>query len=322
MEQKSEIAELLNKTTYLYAESIEVSGKFEEAAACFTALGEYQDSAARALNARYLQALSYMENKEYDRAILTFGLHPDYRDTGDQIKECQYLKAKSLISEKQYLEAFGILQSILEYKDVKDNLLKDSELKKAVADWQHSISAESKLYFGHDKNGKPFKWVVLDRDGDYLLLITTDIIDRVPFMEGNPGRTTWNHSTLRKYLNGAFMSSAFDEQEKAAIRLSKVKAVRGLGAQASPGNDTEDYVYVLNQQEADKYIVILGNNEASESWWLRSPYGNNSRENTIKLFEKADRRTVKVSYAASNSVHGLRPVLWVRDNVFLKLAED
>ena len=322
MEQKTEIAEMLNRANYLYAESIEGSGKYEEAAAYFTALGEYQDSAARAVNARYLQALSYMENKEYDRAILTFGIHPDYRDTGDQIKECQYLKAKSLISEKQYLEAFGILQTILEYKDVKDNLLKDSKLEKAVADWQHSVSAESKLYFGHDKNGKPFKWVVLDRDGDYLLLITTDIIDRVPFMEGNPGRTTWNHSTLRKYLNGAFMSSAFDEQEKAAIRLSKVKAVRGLGAQASPGNDTEDYVYVLNQQEADKYIVILGNNEASESWWLRSPYGNNSRENTIKLFEKADRRTVKVSYDASNSVHGLRPVLWVRDNVFLKLAED
>lgn len=52
--------------------------------------------------------------------------------------------------------------------------------------------------------GAPIHWHVLKQDGDALLMITNQIIETLPYNSDAEQETTWERSTLRKWLNGEF----------------------------------------------------------------------------------------------------------------------
>ena len=57
--------------------------------------------------------------------------------------------------------------------------------------------------------GEPIKWRVLKQDEETLLLITDRIIDAIPYNINEKVETTWEKSSLRKWLNNDFFNSAF-----------------------------------------------------------------------------------------------------------------
>lgn len=303
---------------YEYAESLESSGDYEKAAHMYSSVGSYQDAIAKADKMRYFQAAACMEAQEYDQALQLFSEIPDYEDAKEQMRECLYQKAGMLLSAGEAKAAFQAYQSINEYKDTKEIITGSPELRSELAAWQHSISAGDQVCFGSRQSGEPYNWLVLDREEDYILLISLDSTEEMPFMKGDPSRTTWAHSTLRDYLNGEFLRNVFSEEERHSIRLSKVKAEKNPASNASPGNNTEDYVYVLNLQEVMRYSQHLVQPVYLIESWLRTPGGTRSNDNEIMTFYFAPgkKETVFNDVKATES-RRFYPMIWVSDNAFI-----
>ena len=143
-----------------------------------------------------------------------------------------------------------------------------------------------------ENNGtaEPVEWVILDKDiSGTAILITRYGIDSRPY--GEKRKNTWEDSTIRQWLNEDFYGSAFDEDEKNAIILSKIKNEDSLW-ETEGGNDTEDRVFLFSFEEAGKYFKTDKDRQTKATqytkgkgasahgsgmvwWWLRTP-GRNS----------------------------------------------
>ena len=308
MDQTAEVAAQVLDVKYKLAEVNETAGNYGEAISIFSGLGGYRDAAARADAARYQQAMAYKASGQYTQAIGCFRLIPAYQDAREQITDCTYLLAGALTAAGEYRQALETYWQVIGYRDVKEILTHTEGLKAELAAWQQSLQPGDKVRFGD------YAWIVLDKSEGNLLLITEDVTGEMPFMEGTSSRTTWQHSTLRTYLNGEFLDGAFSEAEKQAIQLTKVKAVKSPDSKASPGNNTDDYVYILNQQETSQYNDILNELPGTINWWIRSP----GADNNIKVYSVGTGR--KYIDSIPGKPAGVRPVLWVREDAVIVSA--
>lgn len=103
-----------------------------------------------------------------------------------------------------------------------------------------------------ESNGKePIEWIVLDKnENDEYLIISKYVIDSWSAPDG----FTWEDSSLRYWLNGAFYNSAFTEDEKARILTTHLDPESFPGYDADPGSATDDKVFLLSATEAEKYF--------------------------------------------------------------------
>ena len=139
-------------------------------------------------------------------------------------------------------------------------------------------------------NGKePIEWLVLDIVDGRALLISKYALDCKPYNETYED-TTWENCTLRKWLNEEFLNTAFSSYERDKIPTVTNMAKHGHSAffAANPGNDTNDLVFLLGIDEANKYFTAeqervcelttyaiangsdKNNENSKECWWLRS----------------------------------------------------
>ena len=154
------------------------------------------------------------------------------------------------------------------------------------------VRGESVMEFGsypfeEDETRKPIKWTVLKRDGNKALLLSAYGLDAKPYNEELKD-ITWEDCTLRKWLNGEFLNTAFTEEERQRIITTKVKNADNPKYNTPGGNDTEDTVFLLSIGEAKEYLptnlqrqvaptpyaVNKGVYKSSYGtcwWWLRSP---------------------------------------------------
>lgn len=164
-------------------------------------------------------------------------------------------------------------------------------------DWQGS-----RVYFGHyeqDKNplngNEPILWRVLEVGEDSLLLLSEYGLICKNYNETFTN-VTWETSTLRAWLNGAFLDAAFTNKEKEAIQDTQVVNKDSKTYKTSGGNDTIDKVFLLSYDEVQNnaYGFQSGISNKSKSrqmrltksaleegyvnkdngntcWWLRSP---------------------------------------------------
>ena len=104
------------------------------------------------------------------------------------------------------------------------------------------------------ENGpEPIEWMVLARDGDRVLVISRYILDCVRYDE-EYRRVTWETCTLRAWLNGEFLDSAFDAEEQLLIPTTHVTADPNPDFDVDPGEDTEDKLFLLSIPEAEAYF--------------------------------------------------------------------
>ena len=150
--------------------------------------------------------------------------------------------------------------------------------------WQGLSKSEGKT---------PIEWRILAKDGNKALLISEYALDSKPYNDGLIN-TTWEHCTLRRWLNNDFLNNAFTAEEKQVIQSTYVTADRNSEYSTSPGNSTTDKVFLLSINEAEKYFhdnedrMCVPTTYAKASggwtgdshtkngkptcwWWLRSP---------------------------------------------------
>lgn len=111
-----------DSSNYKKATSLYEAGNYEEAAAMFEELGDYENSAEMVNVCKYTHAAKLLEAKEYESAKAIFVELGNYADSVNFSKECSYQQAESLFAEGKYEEAVAVYEDIPEYLDAQDKI--------------------------------------------------------------------------------------------------------------------------------------------------------------------------------------------------------
>ena len=115
------------------------------------------------------------------------------------------------------------------------------------------IQRGSSYFFGR-YGGEAIEWRVLEVEGDRALLITEWAIDCKRFHNVRQ-HLTWSQCDLRAWLNGEFLSTAFDEAERARILEVELSNPDNQEQETPGGPDTRDRVFCLSIDEALRYFA-------------------------------------------------------------------
>lgn len=107
------------------------------------------------------------------------------------------------------------------------------------------------IYFGHyyQKNSsqkQKIRWRVLSKSGDDVFLISDEVLDGHIYDEDTDD-CSWETSSIRNWLNTEFLNTAFNANERKAIKTTTVKNDDTEGA--LEGKDTQDKIYLLSLAE-------------------------------------------------------------------------
>ena len=258
------------RVRYAVAQKLLNDNKYVQAYKAFTALGEYRDSAQ---NAQYAKALKYLGDRRFADAALIFANLGEFRDC------------------PQYLAPYKVL--LLTKANVGDVV--------SFGTYDQDINKP-----GHKQ---PIWWVVLAVHAGKIFLITEDCIDRIAY-NNRYTATLWQDSSLRRWLNGTFINSAFSAEEKKAISTEKLINI---------GRSTEDKVFVLNLSEAERYYFSNNEDRVAEctsiaqarggtgEWWLRSAGTETASEATVD----AEGNVNKAGKPVNSMEVTVRPAMWV-----------
>jgi len=150
------------------------------------------------------------------------------------------------------------------------------------------------------------EWRVLDIIDGKALMISESLLDCRKY-NNEKQAVTWENCTLREWLNTEFVNNAFAAEEREKMSSMKNQNPDNHGSGTNDDNATEDYVFCLSIEEAEKYF---GNNEARSAkptayakkngsyvnssrgtgwWWLRSPGRNSSNAANVDPVGSIDR---------------------------------
>ena len=138
-------------------------------------------------------------------------------------------------------------------------------------------------------NGKEaIEWLVLDVQDGKALVISKYALDCKQY-NTSYASVTWETCSLRAWLNDDFLNSTFTSDEKLLIPMVMVPADANPSYDTDSGNGTEDQIFLLSIEEANKYFdsndertceatnyaeeqgVWVNNLDGNCWWWLRSP---------------------------------------------------
>ena len=99
------------------------------------------------------------------------------------------------------------------------------------------------------------EWVVLEKNGDSLLVISRYALDGRVYDESYLGGITWDTCSLRRWLNNGFLNEAFSQTEQMKIEESSVEtAVISEGVNMG-SRESKDRVFILSTEEAQQYLT-------------------------------------------------------------------
>lgn len=141
---------------------------------------------------------------------------------------------------------------------------------------------------GFYSNGEEtIEWIVIARDRDnHALLLSRYCLDALPYNEDG-GDVTWEDSSIRAWLNGEFLESAFGGDPNGFICTAECKTKDGRSG-TDGGENTTDRIFLLAVDEVTQYfpadtsrrapVTEYAKEQGAEYdkngngwWWLRTP---------------------------------------------------
>ncbi len=141
---------------------------------------------------------------------------------------------------------------------------------------------------GFYSNGEEtIEWIVIARDRDnHALLLSRYCLDALPYNE-DVGDVTWEDSSIRAWLNGEFLESAFGGDPNGFICTAECKTKDGRSG-TDGGENTTDRIFLLAVDEVTQYFPKESSRRAPVTeyakeqgaeydkngngwWWLRTP---------------------------------------------------
>ncbi len=179
-----------------------------------------------------------------------------------------------------------------ESSKTKPSVRRNSETAQADSQWEY-IKFGNYYYYENSQKKMPIEWIVLEKKGKELLLLSRYCLDSRLYHDDFTD-ITWERCDLRKWLNSNFLNTAFSPEEQKAIMVSDVINEDNAKCKTKGGNDTKDRIFILSISEARKYFkdtsarrckptkYAISKNCGVESnagskgygftwWWLRSP---------------------------------------------------
>lgn len=148
-------------------------------------------------------------------------------------------------------------------------------------------------YGGYEQDGfysngeETIEWIVIARDRDnHALLLSRYCLDALPYNEDG-GDVTWEDSSIRAWLNGEFLESAFGGDPNGFICTAECKTKDGRSG-TDGGENTTDRIFLLAVDEVTQYLPKESSRRAPVTeyakeqgaeydkngngwWWLRTP---------------------------------------------------
>ena len=173
-----------------------------------------------------------------------------------------------------------------------------------------------------ENGAEPIEWQVLDIQNGKALVISKFALDCKPYNSEDKS-VTWEHSSLREWLNNDFINSAFSLTEQTMISVVKLSNSDNR-IWTYDGSDTEDKIFLLSINQAENYFSSDAQRQCIPSayakaegvkisangncyWWLRSP-GN---KETYAAVVDCDGDTYIQGYVANFSIYAVRPAMWI-----------
>lgn len=141
---------------------------------------------------------------------------------------------------------------------------------------------------GFYSNGEEtIEWIVIARDRDnHALLLSRYCLDALPYNEVG-GDVTWEDSSIRAWLNGEFLESAFGGDPNGFICTAECRTKDGRSG-TDGGENTTDRIFLLAVDEVTQYFPKESSRRAPVTeyakeqgaeydkngngwWWLRTP---------------------------------------------------
>ena len=185
--------------------------------------------------------------------------------------------------------------------------------------------------------GSNIEWIVLDANDKGVLLISKYVLEIMTYNDVKED-VTWETCSLRKWLNEDFYSSSFSDQEKQHILLTNLQ--NPDNNKAKGGNNTDDYVFLLSIDEAEKYFEnddarraeptqhvldkgypFLYGEDTYAFWWLRSPGLNNTAAVYVLNSGALSGNGFAVDGGYSPEANCVRPAMWVSYDDISVIAE-
>lgn len=256
-------------------------------------------------SSKYNIAMKLYDAGKYEEAISAFEALDGYLDSKSQINRCKealneskYNAAIELYNSGNVIEAYEALIALNGYKDSADKAA--SVFEKYKAEKLKVADVGDTLFFGKyeqdnvTSNGKePIEWIVLAKEGSKILVVSAKALDCKQYNTSYTN-VTWETCSLRSWMNGTFLNTAFNLEEQQKIANTSVSADENPTYTTNPGNDTTDKVFLLGISEANRYFdsdearkciptaYAKANGAYNSSrytkggvatclWWLRSP---------------------------------------------------
>ena len=101
----------------------------------------------------------------------------------------------------------------------------------------------------------PIRWIVLEKQDDRILVVSSLILDIHSYDESYSDVVTWEKCSLRRWLNNTFINNAFNATERKLILEAEVPADKHPDCDTDPGNATTDQIFLLSASEYLKYFT-------------------------------------------------------------------
>ncbi len=282
-------------------------------------LKKYKSYARKARKIKYARAEEIIQNaksvSDYDRGIRMFRELRTFSDAAEKAETYRNLKLAYI--KKQNIR-LGIIGSIFLCIAICGGLIVNNWInKRAEANRQKTETADvsevsvdqwalkDKVVFGK------FNWKVLDIDEEnnevLLFGLNSDKFEEFTDRTFNDKEeaVTWKDSAIREWLNGEFLETGFTPEERAMIVLSDVENADNTKYQTEGGEDTQDYVFLFSENEAEEYWDTI--KSVSLNWLLRTP----GKEADSVMYVTDDHKIRSYGTSVTDDMY-IRPVLRVK----------
>lgn len=193
--------------------------------------------------------------------------------------------------------------------------------KMGIAAPQASLSEGDTYQFGTYHN-QDITWRVLTASRRKALLLSEYALDVQPYHR-QWTKTSWEKSTLRRWLNTSFYQEAFHPDERARILKTQRQAGHNFDCMISGGKNTDDFVFLLNISEANDYWEYGKCKPTAYArskrpftdpgspfcwWWLGSPGSNESNA----AYMTGNGTVYTKGSSVSSDFIAVRPAIWIQ----------
>lgn len=165
------------------------------------------------------------------------------------------------------------------------------------------------------------KWVVLDHFTEATFVLAADVLEEMAFNddehEVDGHANDWRKASLREYLNTDFYSHLIGQGvPKDAIKEVPVDLASDDGM--TDYGTTNDNITLLTADQYRQYRRFIPN--ASDWWWLVTPYSCNASYSRSARFVDADGSLI--SYYAYLGYLGVRPACLLSSDITVEIEGD